>query len=271
MPAFSFGRIIRIFPFRLSCSLRKIPEFSLVRSYFITEENKMPNELLLIITVIVFYGGVLIFYRLFGLKGLYVWTAFATITANIEVLILIDAFGMEQTLGNVMFASSFLVTDIISENIGKKEADSAVNMGIAVLVAFVMVSQIWLLFTPSSNDWAMGSMQTIFSNTPRLMTASLVVYAISQRFDVWLYHKWWNFTEKKSGSSKTFLWVRNNGSTLISQLVNAVLYNIAAFAGMYDIKTLLNIIIATYVIYIFTSLLDTPAVYLSRKIGRHAP
>ena len=225
----------------------------------------MPNEILLIITVIVFYGGVLAFYRLFGLKGLYVWTAFATITANIEVLILIDAFGMEQTLGNVMFASSFLVTDIISENFGKKEADSAVNLGIAVLVSFVIVSQIWLLFTPSANDWAFESMQTIFSNTPRLMIASLVVYAISQRLDVWLYHKWWNLTSEKSGDSRAFLWVRNNGSTLISQLVNAVFYNIAAFAGTYDVKTLLNIIAATYVIYIFTSLLDTPAVYFSRK------
>ena len=225
----------------------------------------MPNEILLIITVIIFYGGVLAFYRLFGLKGLYVWTAFATITANIEVLILIDAFGMEQTLGNVMFASSFLVTDIISENFGKKEANQAVNLGIAVLVSFVIVSQIWLLFTPSANDWAFESMQTIFSNTPRLMIASLVVYAISQRLDVWLYHKWWNLTFKKSKDPKALLWVRNNGSTLISQLVNAVFYNIAAFAGTYDVKTLLNIIAATYVIYIFTSLLDTPAVYLSRK------
>ena len=226
----------------------------------------MPNELLLIITVIVFYGGVLAFYRLFGLKGLYVWTAIATITANIEVLILVDAFGMEQTLGNVMFASSFLVTDIISESFGKKEANSAVNLGIASLIAFVVVSQIWLLFTPSSNDWAFESMKTIFSNTPRLMIASLVVYAVSQRFDVWLYHKWWSFTEKRSGSSKSFLWVRNNGSTLISQLLNAVLYNIAAFAGTYSAKTLVNIILATYIIYIFTSLLDTPAVYIARKI-----
>ena len=227
----------------------------------------MPNEILLIITVIVFYGGVLVFYRLFGLKGLYVWTAFATITANIEVLILIDAFGMEQTLGNVMFASSFLVTDIISENFGKKEAGTAVNLGIAVLIAFVIVSQIWLLFTPSANDRTFESMQTIFSNTPRLMTASLAVYALSQHLDVWLYHKWWSLTSEKSGDSKSFLWVRNNGSTLISQLVNAILYNIAAFAGTYDTGTLLNIIIATYVIYIFTSLLDTPAVYLSRKIA----
>lgn len=231
----------------------------------------MPNEILLIISVILLYGGVLLFYRLFGLKGLYGWTVFATITANIEVMILVVAFGMEQTLGNVMFATSFLVTDIISENFGKKEANLAVNLGIAVSVCFVIVSQLWLLYTPSESDWAMPAMQTLFSNTPRLMTASLVVYAVSQHFDVWLYHKWWKLTEKKSGEKKAFLWLRNNGSTLISQLVNAVLYSAAAFAGTYETGTLINIIISTYVIYIFTSLLDTPAVYIARKIHENMP
>lgn len=233
------------------------------------QEVIMPNEILLIISVILLYGGVLLFYRLFGLKGLYGWTVFAAITANIEVMIMIVAFGMEQTLGNVMFATSFLVTDVISENFGKKEADGAVNLGIAVSFFFVLVSQLWLLYTPSESDWAMESMQTLFSNTPRLMTASLVVYAVSQRFDVWLYHKWWAFTEKKCGEKKAFLWLRNNGSTLISQLVNSVLYSVAAFAGMYDAGTLVSIIISTYVIYIFTSLLDTPAVYIARRIHAH--
>ena len=61
---------------------------------------------------------------------MYCFTAIATITANIEVLIMVDAFGMEQTLGNILFASTFLVTDIISEVDGKKAAQKAVNIGI---------------------------------------------------------------------------------------------------------------------------------------------
>ena len=80
----------------------------------------MKNELLLLISVLVIYGSVLVAYRLFGKIGMYVMTVIATILANIEVLILIDGFGMEQTLGNVMFASTYLVTDILSENEGKK-------------------------------------------------------------------------------------------------------------------------------------------------------
>ena len=76
----------------------------------------MRNELLLLLSVVLLYGGVLLFYKLFGKTGLYCWTVIATIAANIEALIVINAFGMEQTLGNVMFASTFLVSEFLSEN-----------------------------------------------------------------------------------------------------------------------------------------------------------
>ena len=72
----------------------------------------MKNELLLIFSVVFNYGAVLLAYRIFGKIGMYVMTAIATILANIEVFMLVDGFGMEQTLGNVMFASTYHVTDI---------------------------------------------------------------------------------------------------------------------------------------------------------------
>lgn len=228
----------------------------------------MNNELLLIASVIVIYGGTLVFFKAFKLQGLYSWTVIATICANIEVLILIRAFGMEQTLGNVMFASSFLITDIVSEIYGKREANRAVNIGILTSISFIVLSQIWLMYTPSQNDSAMEHIKAIFSNTPRLMIVSFLVYAVSQKLDVWLYHKWWAFTDRRFGKHDRFLWLRNNGSTLISQLINTVIFNIGAFWGTYDSKTLLSIVISGYLIYVVTSLLDTPFVYWARKIAR---
>lgn len=225
------------------------------------------NELLLIASLLVVYGGVLLAFRLFGKTGLYCFTCIATITANIEVLILVNAFGMEQTLGNILFASTFLVTDILSEIAGKKEAQKAVNLGIFTSVLFIIISQSWLLYQPSANDWAQEPIRSIFSNTPRLMIVSVLVYAICQRFDVWAYHKWWNFTKTKFGDEKRFLWLRNNGSTMISQLLNTILYTFGAFWGMYEFPVLINIALASYVIFIVTSLADTPFVYLARKIN----
>lgn len=228
----------------------------------------MSNEVLLVLSILIIYGGEIVFFKLFGKYGLYCFTSIATIAANIEVLIMIKAFDIEMTLGNVLFASTFLVTDIISELYGKKEAKRAVNMGIATSVMFIVLSQWWLLYTPAASDLAMPAMQKIFSNTPRLMLTSMIVYAIVQQFDVWAYHKWWEWTEKKFGSKEKFLWLRNNGSTLISQFLNNLLFTFGAFLGIHSMKTLISIVISSYGIFIVTSLADTPFVYLARKIKK---
>jgi uncharacterized integral membrane protein (TIGR00697 family) len=216
--------------------------------------------------MLVIFSMVLIAYKLFDNAGLIAFTVIATISANIEVLILVDAFGMSMTLGNILFASTFLVTDILSEVSGKKAANKAVNIGIMTSIFFIIISQSWLLYIPNGEDWAAPSIVNIFKTTPRLMLSSLVVYAIVQKFDVFMFHKWWDFTAKKWGDKRKYLWIRNNGSTLLSQLLNTILFNIFAFAGMYNTKTLISIIVSGYVIFIVTSLCDTPFVYLARKI-----
>ncbi len=226
----------------------------------------MINELLLIGSLIFIFSAALLGYKLFGKAGLYCLSVIATILANIEVLIMIDAFGMEQTLGNVLFAVTFLITDILSECEGKKAANKAVFLGMFASAFFLLLSQSWLLYVPSLSDWVSPSIKSVFSGTPRMMLSSFAVYALSQIFDVWLYHKWWEFTEKKCGDKRKFLWLRNNGSTLISQLLNTALFTLFAFYGTYDSNTLISIFFSSYVIYIFTSLLDTPVVYLARLI-----
>ncbi|TGY98354.1 VUT family protein [Petralouisia muris] len=228
----------------------------------------MQNEILLIVSLIVTYSTVLILFRLFQEQGLYLWTVVATISANIEVLIMVNAFGMEMTLGNILFASTFLITDILSEIYGKKSAQTAVYLGIATSVIFIAVSQSWMLYKPNENDFATPAIRTVFSNTPRLMAVGIIVYVIVQLFDVWAYHKWWAFTEKKFGDRKKFLWLRNNGSTLLSQLLNTVLFTWGAFLGTYNTSTLISIAFASYVIFLVTSLADTPFVYLARYLHR---
>ena len=203
------------------------------------------NELLLIGSLIVTFSLVLVFFRLFGETGLYCWTVLATIAANIEVLIVVNAFGMEQTLGNILFASTFLVTDLLSEFYGKEASNKAVNIGIACSLTFIVISQSWLHYIPTESDFAMPHIQAIFSNTPRLMLTSFVVYAICR-------------------DSSRFLWLRNNGSTLISQLLNTLLFTFGAFAGTYPLPTLISIAWSSYIISIVTILADTPVVYLAR-------
>ncbi len=224
------------------------------------------NEVILILSLVIIYGGVILTYRLFGKAGIFAFIALVTILANIEVLILVEAFGMEQTLGNLLFASTFLATDILSENEGKKEADRAVNIGIFTAAMMVIITQSWLFYIPSESDWVSPSISAVFSSTPRLILASMLGYTVSQKFDVWIYHLIWKITENKTGDKTAFLWLRNNGATLMAQLINTVLFNVAAFGGVYETKTLVSIIVSGYLIYIITALLDTPIVYIARKL-----
>lgn len=226
----------------------------------------MPNEILILFSFLVIYGGVVALYRFFGKNGLLAFNVLATILANIEVLLLVRAFGIEMTLGNVLFASTFLITDVLSENHSRKDANRAVVISTLCSLLFVILSQMWLLYTPSESDWASGAFHTIFSSTPRIVFASLVVYLVSQLTDVWLYHKWWDWCRKHFNDEKKGLWIRNNGSTMISQLLNTLLYTFLAFYGTYGTGTLVSIFVSTYTIYFITCLLDTPFVYWCRKI-----
>ena len=72
----------------------------------------MQNEIVLVSSLLVTYSIVVLLLYLMQEQGLYLWTIIATIAANIEVLLVVRAFGMEMTLGNILFASTFLVTDI---------------------------------------------------------------------------------------------------------------------------------------------------------------
>ncbi len=226
------------------------------------------NELLLVLSLLISFGSTVLFLKLFGKSGLFAWIGICAVFANVEVLILVHAFGMDQTLGNTLFASSFLATDILSELYGKKEANKGVLVGIITTILFILLSTMWINYVPAEGDWAMPFVKQLFANTPRVLIASLVSYAVSEAFDVWLYHKWWDFTEKRFGNKDKCLWFRNNFSTLFSQLVNIVIFNFGAFLGIYSLSQLLSITLACYVIYIVTSLLDTPFIYLAKKIAK---
>ena len=226
----------------------------------------MRNEILLILSFVVTYGSAVGFYRFFGKKGLFVFNAVATLLANIEVMLVVNAFGMDMTLGNVLFASTFLVTDVLSENHGRKTANQAVLLGTLVSLFFIVTSQMWLLYLPGDGDWASGAFSTLFSNTPRIVCASFAVYFITQLGDVWLYHKWWDWSRKKFGDGRKGLWLRNNGSTMVSQLLNTLLYTFLAFYGTYPMETLVSIFLSSYLIYFVLSIIDTPVVYFCRSI-----
>lgn len=154
------------------------------------------------------------------------------------------------------------VMDILSEKYGKKDARRAVFYSFSIMLLWLLGTQLILLFAPNSNDYINDSLQVVFGLVPRITIASLAGFICSQNIDVFLYHFIW----KKTGDGKAKLWLRNNGSTLISQAVDTVIFTFMAFWGTYPTDVFVSILVTTYLFKAVVALADTPFIYIARKI-----
>lgn len=213
-----------------------------------------------VLFVLVNFTFFLICYRLFGKKGLYAWIGVATIIANIQVVKTIEMFGIVMTLGNTMYVSLYLTSDLLNEKYGRAEAKKAVWFGFFTLIMTTIIMQMALVFQPQESDIAQSSMETIFGLMPRLALGSLTAYFISQFLDVRLYAWIRRFYPKPHQ-----LWIRNNGSTMASSFVDTLIFCTIAFAGEYSLRVWLEILFTTYIIKFVLTAVGTPFLYIARS------
>lgn len=220
----------------------------------------MSNELLFVLELIVVFGSLLLVKKFFGKHGLIAWVPIVAILANIQVCKQIDLWGLSATLGNVLFASSFLATDILSECYGKDTSKKAVYAGIGFMVFFLIVSQITLWFVPNDFDMAQASLEGLFTLSMRTTASSLVMYALANIADVWLFHKLKDIMHGKK------LWFRNNVATITCNCLENFGFIFLAFYGIMDVSDLLAISLTSCAIETIIALLDTPFLYIAKKI-----
>lgn len=218
------------------------------------------NELYWFILLILNFVAIMVAFRYWGKLGLYLWIPIYVIVANLQVSKTINLFGMEATLGNIVYATGFLATDILSECYGRKASQKAIPIGFFALIVMTIFMQVALMFIPSSSDFIQESLQNVFGLMPRIAIASLIAYLCSNTHDVWAFEFW-----KKRFPSTRYLWLRNNASTFVSQLIDSVLFAFIAFYGVFSWNTLLQIVFSTYVIKWVVAVCDTPFIYLAKK------
>ncbi|MBN1989572.1 MAG: queuosine precursor transporter [Bacteroidales bacterium] len=224
------------------------------------------NEIWWLVMLIANFTMVTAAYRFFGKTGLFVWVPVSTILANIQVVQTVELFGMAATLGNIVYATSFLVTDILSEIYGKEEAKKAVWIGFFSLIAMTLIMNLALLFAPLADEFSQTTSQSlshIFSLMPRIAAASLIAYLVSQQHDIWAYHFW-----RKRFPAQKHIWIRNNLSTVVSQLIDSVIFTLIAFLGVLEPSVLVEVVLSTYVLKFIVAAADTPFVYLAVRLSR---
>ena len=118
--------------------------------------NDMNNEILWLLVFFIDFGALLLIYKFLGKIGLFTWVAMATVIANIQVIKVIQLCGVTATLGNVLYASIFLATDILSENYSKKDAALAATIGFISMLVLPILMTLSLLFVLTVTEVSVG-------------------------------------------------------------------------------------------------------------------
>ncbi len=231
------------------------------------------QEILWFTTLFIDLGFTVILFRLFGKAGLQVAITTAIILANIQGPKLTVIFGLETTMGVIFYSSIFFATDVLSENYGKEEANKAVWMGFSVSVIVLFMLSFAVMYLPTDLSRAAGFSQdlhdafvTIADFAPLMVFGSLTAYLISQKFDVWAFHK------IKSLTGEKYLWLRNNGSTILSQMLDTAIFSLIIWSGKVGVRQALALGFAKFVFKIVIALIDTAFIYWARRsFLRHKP
>ena len=185
------------------------------------------------------------------LNGIFLATL---IIANIVSAKIVSFWGLVIPAAIVGYPITFLMTDVIGEIWGKKEASRTVKLGlICQLLSLALIGlAIALPVAPFADNQA--EFQSIMGQSFRVVTASLIAYLISQINDVFIFHK---LKEKTNGKHK---WLRNNLSTMGSQLIDTAIFITIAFIG--TVPNILTMIVSQYLVKFVYAILDTPFFYL---------
>ena len=238
------------------------------------------TEVVWFIMLILCFLSILVFLRLFGYVGLYVYSAIAIIAANIQVLkqanfnffssinekIIPFYEPSPIALGTILFASTFLCTDILSEYYGKEKARKNVLIGFCSFFLMTILMLVTIGIQPAEGEWVsmvQDSLAILFTPMTSIFVASMIAYLISQYFDIWF------FSYLKTVSSNKLLWLRNNVSTAVSSLIDNTVFSIFAWIILNPnpfplSDVIMTFILGVYLLRVFIAILDTPFIYLAK-------
>lgn len=178
-----------------------------------------------------------------------------------------DAFGLytfEISAGIIAYPVTFLITDIISEIYGRRKANQVIIAGL--FASLFVLGLILIAESVPATDWSPvndATFSQVFGLTGVAVGASMLAYLLAQFIDVKLFHFWKQLTDSKH------LWLRNNGSTFVSQLVDtATVLALLCFAGAIEWNKFGILLLNGFLFKILMALIDTPILYLATSVIR---
>ena len=228
----------------------------------------LSQESLWLLTVVYDLGLALLLYRFFGKYGLYVAVVLGIVLGNLqggkvsELIVFGTAY--KVSMGAILYSGIYFATDVLNEKYGRAEANRAVMLGFVANIAVMITLVLSVQFKPSEITGSAlevhNAISTLAYYSPAFVIGSLTAYLVSQSFDVWFF----NWLKQKTGGSK--LWLRNNLSTMTSQLIDTLIYQFTwVFATGMDWSTALMLALTKYVFKVLIAAIDTIFIYWVKK------
>ncbi|MBX9977332.1 MAG: queuosine precursor transporter [Alphaproteobacteria bacterium] len=239
-----------------------------LKSLIQTHLHTISPEILSIVLFCVAAFFLLLFLRVGGAAGLFCFVNLAYVAANIQVLHVAQFSFLSEpvALGTVLFAMTYLATDMLTEHYGAETARKSVVLSFLAQIVFTLVMFMTLAHIPLDNQQGnykiYSAMEELFLPAPRIMVASIIAYGISQFLDIWL------FKRLSDATSKKHIWLRTSASTLLSALADNVIFSSLAWIILsptpVSFSTLVfTYILGTYIARAFVSVAGVPVMYMS--------
>jgi uncharacterized integral membrane protein (TIGR00697 family) len=165
--------------------------------------------------------------------------------------------------GVLPYPLTFLITDVLSEFYGKKRTNRVIITGFIASIVILGVLLLGSLFNSiDGSPVDDATYNIVFKNSWRVIGASMLAYLTAQFVDVKLFHFWKGLTNGKH------LWLRNNGSTILSQLVDTALVVTVLFVGVKSVDEIKSMIVDGWLFKAMAALMDTPIFYLIVYLGK---
>ncbi len=175
------------------------------------------------------------------------------VIASVLASKIITVFGLVVPAGILAYCITFVVTDVVGELWGARHANLVVGAGFAALLVSLLLVRLALVWPPAPFWPHEDAFQNVLNTTSRIIMASFIAYLLSQYHDVWAFHL------LKRWTGGRHLWLRNNVSTALSQLIDSVVFITIAFYGIMPVAPL---ILGQWTIKLAIALMDTPVIYL---------
>jgi uncharacterized integral membrane protein (TIGR00697 family) len=154
----------------------------------------------------------------------------------------------------ICYAVTFVLSDTLAEVWGKERTKYVVRIGFLGSIISALFIQLAIAM-PGAPFWQLQrEYELILGANARIVFASMLAYLVSQHHDIWAFHFWKDKTKGKH------LWIRNNLSTMVSQMLDTVIFIVIGFYGTG--VPLISLIMGQYIIKLIIAACDTPFVYL---------